>query len=116
MKMSMRARKVAGFAAGIVAGALLNRVRRTEVAAHVAAHVADETAAPAVQTEAPRQGETKGSSGKSNPDLVPERRRRKPEPDRVEGLTKQQLYDEARRRNIPGRSTMTKAQLQRALR
>jgi hypothetical protein len=31
------------------------------------------------------------------------------------GRTKEQLYQEARRRNIRGRSKMTKAQLQRAL-
>ena len=31
------------------------------------------------------------------------------------GRTRDQLYDEARRRNIKGRSKMTKAQLQRAL-
>ncbi|WP_283135737.1 hypothetical protein [Rhizohabitans arisaemae] len=32
------------------------------------------------------------------------------------GRTKEQLYAEAKRRNIKGRSTMTKAQLERALR
>jgi len=34
---------------------------------------------------------------------------------RPKGRTKEQLYQEARRRNIKGRSTMSKAQLQRAL-
>ena len=34
---------------------------------------------------------------------------------RTTGRTKEQLYNEAKRRNIPGRSQMTKAQLQRAV-
>jgi hypothetical protein len=34
---------------------------------------------------------------------------------RPKGRTKEQLYNEAKRRNIPGRSRMTKAQLQRAV-
>ena len=34
---------------------------------------------------------------------------------RPKGRTKEQLYNEAKRRNIPGRSSMTKAQLQRAV-
>jgi hypothetical protein len=33
----------------------------------------------------------------------------------TKGRTKEQLYDEAKRRNVPGRSQMTKAQLQRAV-
>jgi hypothetical protein len=33
----------------------------------------------------------------------------------TKGRTKEQLYNEAKRRNIPGRSQMTKAQLQRAV-
>ena len=34
---------------------------------------------------------------------------------RPKGRTKEQLYNEAKRRNIKGRSQMTKAQLQRAV-
>jgi hypothetical protein len=34
---------------------------------------------------------------------------------RPKGRTKEQLYNEAKQRNIKGRSKMTKAQLQRAL-
>ena len=33
----------------------------------------------------------------------------------TKGRTKEQLYNEAKRRNVPGRSRMTKAQLQRAV-
>jgi hypothetical protein len=35
--------------------------------------------------------------------------------DRTKGRTKEQLYNEARRMNIEGRSSMNKAQLQRAV-
>ena len=34
---------------------------------------------------------------------------------RPKGRTKEQLYNEAKRRNVPGRSRMTEAQLQRAV-
>jgi hypothetical protein len=34
---------------------------------------------------------------------------------RTKGRTKEQLYNEAKRRNIPGRSKMNKRQLQRAV-
>jgi hypothetical protein len=33
----------------------------------------------------------------------------------LDGATREQLYEEAKRRGVPGRSTMTKAQLQAAL-
>jgi hypothetical protein len=33
----------------------------------------------------------------------------------AQGRTKEQLYNEAKQRNIQGRSTMTKAELERAL-
>jgi hypothetical protein len=33
----------------------------------------------------------------------------------IDGATREQLYEEAKRRGVPGRSTMTKAQLQAAL-
>jgi hypothetical protein len=34
---------------------------------------------------------------------------------RAKGRTKEQLYNEAKRRNVPGRSRMSKQQLQRAV-
>jgi len=52
---------------------------------------AKEIAARTVNKERARTGETRG------------------------GASKEQLYNEAKRRNIPGRSQMTKAQLQRAV-
>jgi hypothetical protein len=77
---------------------------------------AEEIAARTVNKERARHGESKTSSRLSREDVSSGRRggirshRKSPR-----GRTKDQLYAEARRRNIRGRSKMTKAQLQRAL-
>ncbi len=77
---------------------------------------AEEIAARTVNKERARHGEAKTSSRLSREDLSSGRRggirshRKGPR-----GRTKDQLYEEARHRNIRGRSKMTKAQLQRAL-
>lgn len=77
---------------------------------------AEEIAARTVNKERARSGEAREPSQLSKSDLSSGRRggirshRRSPR-----GRTKDQLYEEARRRNIKGRSKMTKAQLARAL-
>ena len=77
---------------------------------------AKEIAARTVNKERARSGEARQSSRLSRTDMSSSRRgglrsgRSGPR-----GQTKEQLYQEARRRNIRGRSKMTKAQLQRAL-
>jgi hypothetical protein len=78
---------------------------------------AKEIAARTVNKERARSGETKGRASRtSTRDMSSSRRgglrsgTRRPK-----GRTKEQLYNEAKRRNIPGRSQMTKAQLQRAV-
>lgn len=77
---------------------------------------AEEIAARTVNKERARSGEARESSRLSREDISSGRRgglrshRSGPR-----GRTKEQLYEEARRRDIPGRSKMTKAQLQRAL-
>lgn len=77
---------------------------------------AEEIAARTVNKERARSGEAREPSKLSKSDLSSGRRggirshRRSPR-----GRTKDQLYEEARRRNIKGRSKMTKAQLARAL-
>jgi hypothetical protein len=77
---------------------------------------AEEIAARTVNKERARHGEAKTSSRLSREDLSSGRRggirshRKGPR-----GRTKDQLYEEARDRNISGRSKMTKAQLERAL-
>ena len=77
---------------------------------------AEEIAARTVNKERARHGESRESSRLSRSDISSGRRggirshRRSPR-----GRTKDQLYEEAKDRNIRGRSKMTKAELQRAL-
>jgi hypothetical protein len=77
---------------------------------------AKEVAARTVNKERARSGEARESSRLSRTEISSGRRgglrSGRPGP---RGRTKEQLYQEARRRNIRGRSKMTKAQLQRAL-
>jgi hypothetical protein len=78
---------------------------------------AKEIAARTVNKERARSGETKGPSSRtSTRDLSSGRRGGlRSGTKRPKGRTKEQLYGEAKRMNVPGRSTMTKAQLQRAV-
>ena len=77
---------------------------------------AEEIAARTVNKERARHGESKTASRLSKTDISSGRRgglranRRSPR-----GRTRDQLYEEAKDRKIPGRSKMTKAELQRAL-
>jgi len=77
---------------------------------------AKEIAARTVNKERARSGETKRASRTSTRDISSGRRgglrsgTRRPK-----GRTKGQLYNEAKRLKVPGRSQMTKAQLQRAV-
>jgi hypothetical protein len=77
---------------------------------------AEEIAARTVNKERARSGEAAEPSRLSRTDISSGRRggirshRKAPR-----GRTRDQLYEEARRRNIKGRSTMTKAELQKAL-
>ena len=77
---------------------------------------AEEIAARTVNKERARSGEAEESSRLSTTDISSGRRggirshRKGPR-----GRTKDQLHEEARRRNIEGRSKMTKGELQRAL-
>jgi hypothetical protein len=77
---------------------------------------AKEIAARTVNKERARSGEARESSQLSRSDISSGRRgglrSGRPGP---RGRTKDQLYEEARARNIRGRSKMTKAQLERAL-
>jgi hypothetical protein len=77
---------------------------------------AKEIAARTVNKERAQRGQTKTASRTSTEDMSSSRRgglrSGRPGP---RGRTKAQLYNEARQRNIPGRSRMNKAQLQRAV-
>ena len=77
---------------------------------------AKEIAARSVNKERARTGEARTSSRTSRTGMSPSRRGgMRSGTSRGTGRTKEQLYNEARRMNIPGRSKMNKAQLQRAV-
>jgi hypothetical protein len=76
---------------------------------------AEEIAARTVNKERARSGEARTASRSSTQDMSSSRRGGLRSHSGSGGPTKAQLYNEARQRNIRGRSSMTKAQLQRAL-
>jgi hypothetical protein len=77
---------------------------------------AKEIAARTVNKERARAGEARESSRLSRNDMSSGRRGGlRSGTNRAKGRTKEQLYNEARRMNIEGRSSMTKEQLQRAV-
>ena len=77
---------------------------------------AKEIAARTVNKERARSGEARESSRTSRRDISSGRRGGlRSGTNRAKGRTKEQLYNEAKRMNIEGRSKMNKAQLQRAV-
>jgi hypothetical protein len=77
---------------------------------------AKEIAARTVNKERARTGEAKSSSRSSRQDISSGRRGGlRSGTSRPRGRTKEQLYNEAKRMGIQGRSKMNKAQLQRAV-
>lgn len=77
--------------------------------------VAEEIAARTVNKERARKGEARQSSRLSRRDISSGRRGGLRSHRGPGGRTRDQLYEEAKDMNIPGRSRMTKAQLQRAV-
>jgi plasmid stabilization system protein ParE len=76
---------------------------------------AEEIAARTVNKERARHGEAKESSRTSTEDISSGRRGGLRSHKGSGGRTKDQLYAEAQKKNIKGRSTMTKAQLEKAV-
>ena len=78
---------------------------------------AKEIAARTVNKERARAGETKGRPSRTSTQDMSSGRRggMRSGTNRPKGRTKEQLYNEAKRRNVEGRSRMNKAQLQRAV-
>jgi plasmid stabilization system protein ParE len=76
---------------------------------------AEEIAARTVNKERARSGESKRASRLSLTDISSGRRGGLRSHRGSGGRTRDQLYEEARRRGIQGRSTMSKAQLERAV-
>lgn len=77
--------------------------------------VAEEVAARTVNKQRARSGEARESPRLSREDISSGRRAASRRKRGGSGRTRDQLYEEARDRNIHGRSSMTKAQLERAL-
>lgn len=78
---------------------------------------AEEIAARTVNKQRAQAGETKAASRASTKDVSAYKRGGKRSGKRVgpQGRTKAQLYEEARRQHVEGRSKMTKAELEKAL-
>ncbi|WP_064273786.1 hypothetical protein [Streptomyces sp. RTd22] len=76
---------------------------------------AEEMAARTVNKERARSGESRKASRISTEDMSPSRRGGQRSHTGAQGPTRDQLYAEAKRRNIEGRSQMTKSQLKKAL-
>jgi hypothetical protein len=77
---------------------------------------AKQVAAATVNKERARKGQTKTASKSSLRDMSSSKRGgQRSGTNRPKGRTKEQLYNEAKRRGISGRSKMNKTQLQRAL-
>ncbi|MEU1891254.1 plasmid stabilization protein [Streptomyces pristinaespiralis] len=76
---------------------------------------AKEMAARTVNKERARSGESKSASKTSTQDMSSSRRGGKRSHSGSEGPTYDQLYAEAQRRNVHGRSSMNKEELKRSL-
>ncbi|RSS60454.1 plasmid stabilization protein [Streptomyces sp. WAC07061] len=76
---------------------------------------AKEIAARTVNKERARSGESKTASRSSTQDTSSSRRGGQRSHSGSQGPTKEQLYNEAKQRNIEGRSKMDKSELKRAL-
>jgi hypothetical protein len=77
---------------------------------------AKEIAARTVNKERAQKGQTKTASRSSTQDMSSSRRGgQRSGTNRPKGRTRDQLYNEARQMGIEGRSSMNKAQLQRAV-
>ncbi|MEV4014681.1 plasmid stabilization protein [Nonomuraea angiospora] len=76
---------------------------------------AKEIAARTVNKERARSGESRTASRTSTQDMSSSRRGGLRSHSGAGGRTRDQLYAEAKRRNIKGRSKMSKAQLEKAL-
>jgi plasmid stabilization system protein ParE len=79
------------------------------------AALAEEVAARTVNKERARAGESQQSSRTSTDDISSVRRGGLRSHGGPGGRTRDQLYEEARRRGVKGRSTMSKAELEKAV-
>jgi hypothetical protein len=76
---------------------------------------AQEIAARTVNKDRAQAGESEQASRTSTEDISPQRRGGKRSHSGSGGRTKEQLYQDAKRHGVKGRSKMSKAQLERAV-
>jgi hypothetical protein len=76
---------------------------------------AKEIAARTVNKDRAQSGEAKQKSRTSTNDVSPEHRGGKRSHSGAQGRTKAQLYEDAKRQHVKGRSSMTKAELEKAV-
>jgi hypothetical protein len=76
---------------------------------------AEEIAARTVNKERARSGESRQASRSSTQDISSGRRGGKRSHSGSQGRTKAQLYNEAKKKGVEGRSKMSKAELERAV-
>jgi len=76
---------------------------------------AEEIAARTVNKNRAQSGESRTASRSSTNDMSPQKRGGQRSGKGPGGPTKDQLYNEAKKKNIKGRSSMTKKELQKAL-
>jgi hypothetical protein len=90
-------------------------VKKSEMQAGRSESRAEEIAARTVNKERARSGESRTSSRSSTQDISSGRRGGQRSGSGPGGRTRDQLYNEAKNLGVEGRSTMSKAQLQRAV-
>lgn len=91
-------------------------IKRSERRSGVSEQRAEEIAARTVNKARARSGESREASSTSTRDISSGRRGGlRSGTARPKGRTYEQLYGEAKKMNVPGRSSMNKAQLQRAV-
>ena len=98
-------------------GRQYEHVKESELEQGKSESTAEEIAARVVNKEKARHGESKTSSSTSTNDKLSSGQRggRRSGTNRAKGRTKDQLYAEAKKQNIAGRSTMTKKELEHAV-
>ena len=90
-------------------------VRDSEKSRGASKRRAEEIAARTVNKNRAQSGRTRTASRSTIEDLSPQRRGGQRSHSGAQGPTRDQLYNEARQRNIEGRSKMNKSQLAHAL-
>lgn len=98
-------------------GRQYEHVKQSELEQGRSEDEAEEIAARVVNKERARHGESKTASKTSTDDPLSsgERGGRRSGTNRAKGRTRDQLYDEAKRKNVQGRSSMNKRELEQAV-